>query len=86
MNGPHGLKLVLSAKEIYPDDPGMGTPRLVHYKGDTMTFDCALDNVAELLGVTYAQAEWAYQWLGDQDEAAGLWLDHHTKINERLAS
>lgn len=85
VSGPRGIKLVLEAKEIYPSDPGMGTPRLVYWKGDTMTFDCALDNIAELIGCTYEQAEWAYNWLNSLEETAGLWLDYHHSIAERLA-
>ncbi len=86
VSGPRGLRLELSAKEIYPKDPGMGTPRLVWFKGDSMTFDCALDNVAELIGCTYEQAEWAYNWLNSQSERADAWLDYHHEIAERLVS
>lgn len=86
VQGPRGLKLELDAKEIYPSDPGMGTPRLVWFGRESMTFDCAMDNIAELIGCTYEQAEWAYNWLNSLDETAGLWLDYHHAIAERLVS
>ncbi len=40
--GPRGVKLILDPSEIFPDDPGSGTPALVEYKEQTGTYWCAL--------------------------------------------
>lgn len=61
--GPDGLSVVLDSNEIYPDNPGAGTPALVvKRKGDrTASFDCAADT-GELDGGAYllnaAEAKW----------------------------
>ena len=32
LKGPSGVKLILDQSQIFPDDPGNGTPALVEYK------------------------------------------------------
>lgn len=81
LEGPKGLRLVLNAREIFPDNPGEGTPRLIEYQGDTMTFDCALDNITDLIGASvYEQAEFAYDWLISVRDEADAWLDYHSAL------
>jgi hypothetical protein len=60
LRGPDGIKLELDANEVYPHDPGMGTPALLTLKsGDTVTFACALDTgEAENETLTGAQQDW----------------------------
>jgi hypothetical protein len=43
LNGPGGLTLVLDSREIFPDDPGQGTPAMVHleHRNASSTFWCA---------------------------------------------
>ena len=45
MLGPGGIKLVLDTTQVFPDDPGAGTPAMVYInKGqDSATFWCAVD-------------------------------------------
>jgi hypothetical protein len=45
LNGPGGLTLVLDSKEIFPDDPGQGTPAMVHleHRNADATFYCAVN-------------------------------------------
>lgn len=38
--GPHGVTLELDSKEIYPDDPGQGTPAMVEYDGGIGSLTC----------------------------------------------
>jgi hypothetical protein len=39
-----GWKLVLDKSEIFPDDPGQGTPAMVYApNGDSATYNCATD-------------------------------------------
>jgi hypothetical protein len=83
--GPRGLKLVLDASEIFPDRPGDGTPRLVYFKRETMTLDCALSNIGEILvGCrTSEDAQWAYDWLDGLSQAADDWLDYQYKLLDK---
>ena len=71
LRGPNGIRLELDASEIYPNDPGMGTPMLVCLKGETMTLNCAEDNSAAL-GCNEEQTEWIWEI----SNAANDWLDH----------
>lgn len=68
--GPGGIKLVLDAEEIHPDDPGMGTPMLVWLRGESMTLNCAEDNSRDL-GCNEEQTEWIWEI----SDAANDWLD-----------
>jgi len=78
LRGPRGLLLELDASEIFPDDPGMGTPLLVRYKRETMTLECAMNNVGEILDNGSAEDYmWAYDWLSGIYEEAEKWLDYH---------
>ena len=42
LTGPHGVALVLDSEQVFPDDPGNGTPAIVYYKQCTATYWCAL--------------------------------------------
>lgn len=57
------MVLKLDANEIFPDDPGMGTPAMVEIEGGkyASTFWCAA-NEGEVEGVpmTSAQCEWIW--------------------------
>lgn len=79
ISGPKGIKLTLDAAQIFIDNPGMGTPRLVEYRGETMTFDCAMSNVGEIIpeADSYEDAQWAYDWLGKISDDTDSWLDYH---------
>lgn len=40
----HGLKVILDTSEVFPDDPGRGTPAMVYNsRGASATFTCALN-------------------------------------------
>lgn len=41
-----GVQLVLDSSEIFPEDPGNGTPAIVEYQGGTSTLNCALGTSA----------------------------------------
>lgn len=62
LKGPDGIKLELDKGEIYPDDPGMGTPALVVLaNGDTGTFDCVTSEGETVDGqhkLTQEQLDW----------------------------
>ena len=73
--GPNGLRIELDASEIYPDDPGAGTPAMVYYGRDSATFWCALDT-GELDGRKLRQPE--LDWLDAQLDTVEAFIDNHT--------
>lgn len=78
--GPDGLRLELDASQIFPDDPGEGTPRLVcHRKGATASFDCACGE-GELDCGEFPLNKAQCAWLHSLCEQADAWLDHHCAL------
>ena len=49
LQGPNGLRILLNSCEIFPNDPGNGTPAMVQFFGYSSTYWCAADT-GELLG------------------------------------
>jgi hypothetical protein len=49
LRGPGGLTLTLDVTQVFPDDPGNGTPAIVELDGCTATYDCAM-GTGELVG------------------------------------
>lgn len=43
LKGPGGLRVVLDRNEVYPDDPGHGTPALVVLGTASASYWCVLD-------------------------------------------
>lgn len=43
LRGPMGVELLLDSAEVFPDDPGNGTPALVYYRGGVGTYWCACE-------------------------------------------
>ncbi len=54
--GPAGLFVRFDASEIFPDDPGQGTPVLVFLGKESSTFCCAL-NEGEVDGIRLSLAQ-----------------------------
>ena len=77
LRGPGDLKLILDASQIFPDDPGQGTPAIVEGpNGTSSTYWCAC-GTGELLGsgnayheITAEQSDWLYK----QEEAVSDFL------------
>ena len=57
--GPAGLSVRFDSTEIFPDDPGQGTPVLVFLGKESSTFCCAL-NEGEVDGIRLSQAQIAF--------------------------
>ncbi len=64
-SGPGGIVLVLDASEIYPEDPGNGTPAMVYLCRGLREDDCSStywccqgEGEVEHLQLTRAQTEW----------------------------
>lgn len=79
--GPNGIKLVLDSSEIFPDDPGNGTPAMV-WKGDfCATFWCAVGEcelinhkTGEVKELTTRELE----WLDDRELAVNNFIREYT--------
>jgi hypothetical protein len=69
LNGPGGIRILLDASEIFPDDPGQGTPALVQLFGATGTYWC-VSAEGELLegGTTRRLTPEQCRWLNDQED------------------
>lgn len=66
LQGPNGLIIVLDSAEIFPDDPGAGTPAMVHLGSYSATYWCAADT-GELDCGEYELSSAQLNWL--QSEA-----------------
>lgn len=65
------LKIVLDKGQIFPDDPGMGTPAMVYRGKDTATFWCASDT-GEVDMIPIPENEW--DWLVSQYDTVNEYL------------
>ena len=78
LRGPGGLVIRLDATEIFPDDPGNGTPALVvaPFGRGTSTFWCALDT-GEMDGPNglWNLNEAQMKWLNTCEEAVNQWVE-----------
>ena len=77
LRGPDGIRLDLDASEVYPRDPGMGTPALLTLaSGATVTFNCAYDTgEAENESLTQGQSDWLEEIAEDVDQ----WLTNQVR-------
>lgn len=57
--GPGGLSVRFDSTEIFPEDPGQGTPVLVFLGNESATFCCAL-NEGEVDGIRLSPAQTAF--------------------------
>ncbi|MFA5234739.1 MAG: hypothetical protein WC390_10100 [Sulfurimonas sp.] len=65
LRGPGGIKVQLDRSQIFPDDPGQGTPAIVVLKNASSTYNCACgegelfcDDHCGVIQLTDAQLEW----------------------------
>jgi hypothetical protein len=76
LTGPNGLRLVLDSAEIFPADPGQGTPAMVYRGNASATYWCALgegelmDPRCEMVALTASQSN----WLDAQESAVDAFL------------
>lgn len=70
LRGPGGLTLKLDVRQVFPDDPGNGTPALViHPKHGTASYDCAMGE-GEVTSLTCAHplSKAQLKWLEQQQK------------------
>lgn len=72
------LKITLDASEIFPNDPGMGTPAMVELHGwdATGTYNCVTSE-SEIDGVGLSEVQ--LEWLNSFSEDIDRWLTYHTQ-------
>lgn len=74
LKGPGGITLELDSNQIFPNDPGQGTPALVVWpNGNTGTFYCVTAEGENVEGdrLTDEQA----RWLNSQEESVDLFIE-----------
>lgn len=71
----HGLRVDFNADEIFPDDPGAGTPVMVWLGRDSATYNCAR-NEGEVDTVRLNQQQ--IDWLWEIEEDVWYWLEKFT--------
>jgi hypothetical protein len=69
LHGPNGLRIKLDSAEIWPSDPGNGTPAMVYLFGYSATYWCAADT-GELTNESYSHGD-GYR---DLNRAQLAWL------------
>jgi hypothetical protein len=80
LRGPDGIKLILDSSEIYPDDPGQGTPAMVEKGTSSATFWCASEQ-GVLMDTQYHDVELsraACSWLDSKVDYVNAFLDKHS--------
>lgn len=84
LNGPGGIRIELDSREIFPADPGQGTPAMVYLDGGDgesgdATYWCAL-NEGEVDGGRHGYVQLSdrqMNWLASQEEAVGTFLEEN---------
>ncbi len=69
--GPNGLRLVLDTDEVYPDNPGDGTPAMLYLGKNSGTYWCALDT-GEVDGRALSSHQ--YAWVLSNEELVDNFL------------
>lgn len=75
IQGP-GIKIILDPSQIFPDDPGQGTPAMVETddRKYTATFDCAADT-GELNCGDYMLTPKQSNWLNEKVDYVDRWME-----------
>lgn len=83
LRGPGGLLIVLDAAEIFPDDPGNGTPAMVlaPFGRGTATFWCA-NETGEVDG-DHVMTEAQCRWLNEMEDAVTTWVELRSNAIKR---
>lgn len=86
IKGVEGLELVLDAREIFPNDPGQGTPAMVILKRngretDSGTFWCAIGE-RELSYNGTRLTDYQLEWLLSQEGTVNQFIEKHGNTAE----
>ncbi len=76
LTGPNGIRIEMDAKQIFPDDPGQGTPVLVCFaNGDTGTWNCVTSEGETADGTQLDDEQ--KEWIGDMETEVAEWMEEH---------
>lgn len=81
LRGPGGIRIELDSEEIYPDDPGQGTPAMVYKGNASATFWCA-ESEGELEGDRSNMVELSAaqkRWLTEQQPIVDKFIRENSK-------
>jgi hypothetical protein len=75
----HGLVLTLDSDEIFPDDPGQGTPAMVRYGGGDATYYCAIGEgvVTDGRCVDIPLNDTQLRWLEAQEDLVNSFIEEN---------
>lgn len=83
ISGPENIVLILDANEVFPNDPGQGTPAMVSLRSeqgreiDSGTFNCALESGEfSYNGTLLTEAQSV--WLSDMEGAVENFINAHS--------
>ena len=86
LSGPDGLRIELDAEQIFPEDPGQGTPALViQRKGRrdeySSTYNCASDQgtLENTRGEFLVLSKPKCDWLNAMETYVDRWLTHFSQ-------
>lgn len=91
LDGPDGIRIELDSAEIFPHDPGAGTPAVVILEDEdgkeaTATFWCALGegevSSREAGYIKLTDEQW--NWLSEQEDVVGAFLHDNDPEKETL--
>lgn len=79
LRGPDGIRIVLDSDEIFPDDPGAGTPAMVYGRGKEQygTFWYACDT-GSFSGDNSAISKAGLKWLQELEDQVNAWITNRT--------
>lgn len=77
LHGPGGLTLVLDSAEIFPDDPGQGTPAMVYLGRNSATYGCAV-HFGELDCGEKELSATQVNWLDAQEEIVWTFIEENS--------
>jgi hypothetical protein len=76
----HGLRVEFDASEIFPEDPGQGTPVMVYTCGNSATYNCARhEGEVDTVRLTQQQIDWLWSIESDVWD----WMERHTLAGPR---
>jgi hypothetical protein len=80
IKGPGNIRLELDSAQIFPDDPGQGTPAMIHLGLGSATYWCALNEgeVFDTLTGTIPFSGAQMRWLEAQEEVVDAFLTKHS--------
>lgn len=74
--GPDKIRIIMDPSQVFPHDPGQGTPVLVELKnGDTATWNCAINEGETADGNEFTDEQ--MKWLNKQTPKVEQWMKDH---------